>query len=209
MGIFPSGLSLWTKQWSSGALRGAIGAAAFHLVLLATLLAAGLIEYDGHRLPMRVVWPALAIGGLVPLVWPQVRPVPAVAPLPGALGQAGAGLGMWSGVWTGAVDGLVGLGLGLAIGLAAWRLAGRRDHLGWVVGPACVGLFLGWQACAAISLAVALLHGILHWAKQHGLGAANSGFGQRFAGLAFWLAGLGWIIAWERLWGLFRLVDRV
>lgn len=178
-----------------------LGASAYYLVLLATLLAAGLIEHDGHPLPVRVALPALVIGGLIPLVWPQVRPVPAVIPEVGPIGGPGA-RGALLDAWMGLVDGLAGLGVGLAIGLAAWRLGGRKC-LSLVVGPACLGLFLGWQACVPVSLPAILLHGGLRWAKRRWPRWGTFGLERWFPGLALWLGGLAWIVAWERLWGLF------
>lgn len=181
-----------------------LGASAYQLVLLATLLAAGLIEYDGHPLPVRVALPALVIGAVVPLLWPQVRPVPAVALVPAVFGQAHGGLRLLSGAWMGAIDGLVGLGGGLAIGFSAWRLLGGRQRLGWLVGPACLGLYLGWQACAVISAGVVVLREGFYWIRGEGTGKVVW-WDRVFPGLVFWLGGLGWILAWERLWGLFAL----
>ena len=60
--------------------------ASYHLVLLCTLLAAGLIEYDGHRLPLRLMLPALVVGVVAPLAWPQIRPVPVYDSLSGWTG---------------------------------------------------------------------------------------------------------------------------
>lgn len=184
-----------------------LGASAYYLVLLATLLAAGLIEYDGHPLPVGVALPALVIGALAPLVWPQIRPVTAVAPWAGPTGRVEGPWALWPG-WIGLVDGLAGLGVGLAIGLAAWRLGGRK-YLSLVVGPACLGLFLGWQACVPVSLAAVLLHGGLGWAKSRWPRGTTLGLERWSPGLVLWLGGLAWIVAWERLWGLFGLVRKI
>lgn len=183
----------------------ALSTSAFHLVLLATLLAVGLIEYDGHRLPARTVLPALVIGGLVPLGWPQVRPVAAFPALVASAARLQGSLGTVAGAWTGAVDGLLGLGMGLAIGFTAWRFLGQRQRLGWVAGPVCLGLFLGWQACLAISAVVVALHAGVDWGRRRWHWTATR-FARFSPGLMFWLGGLGWILAWERLW---RILARV
>ncbi len=197
----PEGAAVITGSWTP---LETLGASAYYLVLLATLLTAGLIEYDGHLLPVRVALPALGMGGLVPLVWPQVRPVPAVVPLPGSIAGP-EGLGALCRAWVGAVDGLAGFGVGLAIGFAAWRLIGDRKRLSWVLGPACLGLFLGWQGCTAISLAAVALDCGLQWAKRRWPAGARLEFARWSPGLVLWLGGLGWILAWERLWGFFGL----
>lgn len=42
------------------------GLLAYHLLLVSTLLAAAMIAYDGHRLPWRLLLPAVLVGGLAP-----------------------------------------------------------------------------------------------------------------------------------------------
>ena len=116
----------------------------YHLVLLCTLLAAGLIEYDGHRVPLRLAWPALVIGALLPLEWAEVGPAPAFVGWPNWI----AGL----------ADGAAGLAVGTLLGFVAWYAVGPRDRRGLVLGPACVGLFLGWQAAAVLGLLAVLVH---------------------------------------------------
>ena len=49
------------------------GIYAYHLLLLCTLLAAALIEYDGHRLPRGLFFPAFFCGLFAPLVWPGLH----------------------------------------------------------------------------------------------------------------------------------------
>jgi len=196
------GQMLVSRSWTP---LESLSTAAFHLVLLATLLAAGLIEYDRHRLPARLAVPALVIGAIVPVVWPQVRPVPAFAALPATPGWLARGLEALAALWVGLVEGLAGLGVGLAIGLAAWRLVGRRERLGWVVGPACLGLFLGWQACLGISAVAVALHGASGLLQRRWEWGATR-LARLSPGLVFWFCGLGWIIAWERLWGMCRVL---
>ena len=154
------------------------GIVAYHLFLLSTLLAATLVEYDGHRLPVRLMLPALAVGWLAPLVWPHLHPVPACAGLPPA--------------YAGLVDGTAGLALGLVLGGAAQWAIGPRDRLGLLVGPACAGLFLGWQAIAALGLAVCVIHGASQVAGRWWPGLRRISPG-------FWLlaGALGYILAWS------------
>ena len=154
------------------------GIAAYHLVLLCTLLAAGLIEAGGHRLPWRLVVPAAAVGVFAPLVRPYLHPVPAILLHDEAL----AGL----------VDGGAGLALGAAIGLAGWRLVGPRDSLSLAIGPALAGLFLGWQAVAALAPAVLAVHAVA-WPLARRWPALRRGS----PGLWWVAAVLAWILAWE------------
>jgi len=113
--------------------------AAFHLLLLTTLLAVGLVHTDGHSCPWRVMAPMLAVGLVAPVVWPPLRPV---AAWPALAGPAGAIL-----------DAAAGAGAGL---LAGWVLGGlgspdlRRGPMGAL---ALVGLALGYQAAVALGLA--------------------------------------------------------
>ncbi len=66
------------------------GIYAYHLVLLCTLLAAALVQYDGHRPPGRLFLPAVVVGLAAPAFWPTLHPVAAwqaaAGPLHGILG---------------------------------------------------------------------------------------------------------------------------
>lgn len=156
------------------------GMVTYHLLLVCTLLSAALIEYDGHRLPVQVVVPALAVGWLAPLVWPHLHPVPAWPALTG-----------WA---AGLADGTAGLALGLVLGLAVWRVIGAGRNFGFLLALCCVGLFLGWQAVgvlAALSVAVHLLFGILRRLTSPAVPNLPA------AWLA--LATLVWILSWGSL----------
>jgi len=115
---------------------------AYHLLLVSTLLAAALIEYDGHRVPLRLLAPAMVVGGLAPLAWPHLHAVP-----------AWPGLSGWV---AGLADGTAGLAAGAVWGLAAEYLQSRRDW-GRAAASACVGLFLGWQAALVLGAMLASL----------------------------------------------------
>jgi leader peptidase (prepilin peptidase)/N-methyltransferase len=152
----------------------------YHLLLAATLLTVALIDYDRQKVPWSLAVPALAIGGLAPLAWPGVHPVPAVRGLDGPLA------------------GLVDSGLGLAGGLAlaaiispALRPAHRR---GMAVGLACAGTILGWQVAAALALATLA-------AELVARGAARLAGRSDTWPPSLWLAALvpAWIVGW-RYW---------
>jgi hypothetical protein len=68
-----------------------------------------------------------------------------------------------------------------------------------VVGPACVGLFLGWQAGAAVCGAVLALHLVVRL-----LGGRSGTVDRMSPGVFLLAASLAWILAWEpiaRFWG--------
>jgi leader peptidase (prepilin peptidase)/N-methyltransferase len=156
------------------------GLVAYHLVLLCTLLAAAAIQYDGHPAPLRLFPPALAAGGLAPLVWPYLHPVPAWPQLGGPM----AGL----------ADSGIGFTVGLALGWAFRPVRDSQGNLAPLLGPSCVGLFLGWQA-ALVLMAVAVV-----------LDLPLSAFRRlrplvRLAVQTGWLTfgALTWILAWNAI----------
>ena len=106
----------------------------YHLLLLCTLLCAGLIEYDGNRPPLRLFVPALVIGVAASLVWPALS-----ASLPAA------------------ADRLAGLAAGAFFGGIVWRALAGRKPIGLVLGLVSVGLFLGWEAVSIIAVSTAVL----------------------------------------------------
>lgn len=110
----------------------------YHLLLLSTVLAASLLEYDGQRVSWRVSLPALIVGFLAPLIWPHLHPVPVYRGLEGWI----AGL----------VDGLAGAAAGTAWGLVVeYELDEIRDF-GRAAVWTCVGLVLGWQAAILVGI---------------------------------------------------------
>lgn len=154
------------------------GIVAYHLFVISTLLAAVGIEYDGHRVPRRLWLPALAVGGLTPIAWPSLHPV---AAWPGLVGP-----------FAGLVDGAAGMVLGLALGLAAWPIVGTKRGPGFAAAAACVGLFLGWQAALAITVAAVAIHAVASLPRRFGLQAGVDL-------PTMWLTGLTlvWIVAWK------------
>jgi prepilin signal peptidase PulO-like enzyme (type II secretory pathway) len=179
---------------------------AYHLFFFSTLLAAMLIEYDGQRIPVRLWLPAMAIGGLAPLAWPWLHPVPA-ALLPGD----------WIG---GLADGVAGAGAGAILGWLTRPLVGRRYAAGFSLALVGTGLFLGWQAVVVLGVASVLMDGL--WRGCHVLArkvgwdqfapaSAGPPFGVSSGGPAaakaalshptlwLWMAAIGWVFAWSPL----------
>ncbi|HUE70059.1 MAG TPA: prepilin peptidase [Pirellulaceae bacterium] len=109
-----------------------------HALLLATLIGASLVDYDGHRTPRRLFAPVLIAGLIAPLVFPEVRRWPAWG---------------WSddSWFTGLVDGLAGLAAGALAGAViggAFRLFSPPrlwPPFAPVAMLASVGVVLGWQ----------------------------------------------------------------
>lgn len=54
----------------------------FHMLLLCTLLCAGLIESDGNRVPWKLFIPALIVGIVAVFAWPELRPKPVWGTIP-------------------------------------------------------------------------------------------------------------------------------
>lgn len=160
-------------------LAESFGIGLFHLVLLSTLLPASLMEYDGQHVPWRLAMPALLVGLLAPLAWPMLHPVPAWTPMEGWLG--------------GLADGLAGLAAGSLLGFIAWTAAGRKWN-SLVLAPACVGLYLGWQAIAALTPVVLLAFGLTWLAGRKWQPI------QRIGPCAWWFVlTLIWLLAWKPL----------
>lgn len=151
---------IWYTKWDL------IGIFAFHAWLLVTLLASSLIAGDGHRLPRRLLQPAIWIGLLGPVFWATLHPVPLRLPRPEWLSAL-----RWSTTWNdrwisgwpvrvgigldGLLTALAGLLAGGLIGqLLSRRLPERRDLL---AVTAVTGAFLGWQAAVTIGLLAAVL----------------------------------------------------
>jgi len=154
------------------------GICAFHLLLLGTLLCATLIEYDGHRPPLRLFAPALVVGMLALLAWPYLHPVRAWVGVAGCL--------------AGGIDGAAGLVAGL---LAAWLCSWFVKHsVAWLGAAACVGLYLGWQAVCVLVPAAAVIGLLLRlltgWSSRR----------RHIPAIACLVAAtLAWILAWAWL----------
>jgi leader peptidase (prepilin peptidase)/N-methyltransferase len=108
-----------------------------HVSLVTTFLAHILIFADGNHAGARLFFPVTLVALVLPLLWPQIRSVPA-AIYPHE--------NVW---WAGLVDGLAGLTAGLLFWQATdtFRSSDRGGWLGLVqIGWAiAVGIVLGWQ----------------------------------------------------------------
>ena len=179
------------------------GLCAYHLLLLCTLLAAALIEYDGKPAPWRLFMPALVVGLTAPVAWPWLHPVAA-----------------WHGVGDGRLAGLLDGAAGIAAGAlwgGLWLLVGcvqRTGPAGCVprsnesaatpsvrcthptAALACVGLFLGWQAVCALAVLTWATDGLVRLAAR-----GSSEFRRLSATAWLGLASLVWILAWAHLAG--------
>lgn len=156
---------IWYTKWDL------VGLYLFHLYLLLTLFCATFMSCDGHPLPRRLIQPALCIGLIVPIIWPQLHPAPFMYPIPKWIEQWQWSVSfnepMFSG-WTQKIGiNLSGLITGV-VGAVAGGLAGTvnslvisnvsnpsRGHRATILrdsvltGLLC-GLYLGWQAVVTI-----------------------------------------------------------
>jgi len=156
------------------------GLVAWHLLLLSTLTAAALIEFDGQRTPLHLFAPAALVGILAPAIWPHLHPVPVAWGLDGVL--------------AGPADSLAGLAAGLLGGLAVTRLVGPARGFGLLGASACVGLYLGWQAAVVLAI-VAGFTDLMVWPARRVLPLLGK------IPATAWLAlgSLVWILWWNRL----------
>jgi leader peptidase (prepilin peptidase)/N-methyltransferase len=157
-----------------------LGLVVYHLLLLSTLLAAALIQYDGRRLPLRLFLPAIVVGAAAPLVWPHLRPVPAV----GGLFEPVAGL----------FDGVAGVIVGLLLGHAARLIIGPRDRRELPIGFAMAGIFFGWQAILALGLIVVAIHAVTEALRPWWPGLSRTS-----PGIWLFLGAWTWILTWRAL----------
>jgi prepilin signal peptidase PulO-like enzyme (type II secretory pathway) len=110
---------------------------AIHVTLVTTVLGAILIEADGYAVLPALFVPVLVFGFAAPLIWPEIRSLPAIA---------ASNLDGWR---AGLIDGVLGLAAGL--GLATWiRLCRVPTTEKWsglrLAALGCsIGAVLGWQ----------------------------------------------------------------
>jgi hypothetical protein len=143
--------------------------------------------------------PAWFGGLLAPLVWPRLHPVPACKAVEGWLaaaagygpGDAAAG---WAASLAGLVDGLAGLAVGLGLGWLASRAADSQHRTAWLMCPACVGLFLGWQAAGVVTIVVLAVR-----AFQAATAHLLPGMVHIRPSGSMVIATLVWVMAWSRL----------
>jgi leader peptidase (prepilin peptidase) / N-methyltransferase len=108
-----------------------------HVSLLTTSIGAVLILGDHQTAPGRLFLPVIVLGFAVPLIWPELRSVPA---------WNDAGLTRWQ---SGLIDGLAGLAAGTIAALTgSWcyrSLRGSWPPFAPVSSMAALGVVFGWQ----------------------------------------------------------------
>ena len=173
-------LPLGPDETLAPAFSGLCGIYAFHLLLLCTLLAAVLIEVDGHRLPIRLFVPAAIVGVAAPIVWPHLHPVPVWPTLQPGLARL--------------IGSPTGLAAGVLLGWLASRPFGPKWRTGMVLASACAGAVLGWQATVVLPIVTLAIH-----LPLAALGRLLPGLRRVPPTIWLALATLGWILAWVRL----------
>jgi hypothetical protein len=122
----------------------------YHVLLMTTLLAVSMVNFDGHGVGWKFVLVPLLLGLVAPALLPQLHPVPV---WPG-LGESTATSKHLFGMAGSAAGALAGLVAGLlAFPLLAARAgSGHRTAVCASILPATtlVGAFLGWPAVAGI-----------------------------------------------------------
>jgi leader peptidase (prepilin peptidase)/N-methyltransferase len=116
---------------------------ATHVLLIATLLGGMLISADGSRVPWTLYVPVLMVAMVLPLIYPEIRRVPA---------WQYEQVNHWQ---AGLIDGLLGLGLGAAIAIvgSCWRLWAKKPWPTFapVALMASLGAVFGWQRLAILN----------------------------------------------------------
>jgi leader peptidase (prepilin peptidase) / N-methyltransferase len=108
-----------------------------HTSLVTTIIGAVLIASDGFRVPARLFAPIVLAALVAPLLWPQIRSIPALS-----YGQISA----WQAGFIDCVAGLAaGAIIGIAFDLVARRLGKSASSLAPIALTASLGIVLGWQ----------------------------------------------------------------
>jgi len=132
---------IWYPKWDL------IGLFLYHFLLLATLLCAALIAWDGQGIPKGLTILVGLVGVISPLILPWLHPVPPFIERPTWFSAFGFGPGE---LVTAILGGMVGALAG------AWMSPGRRAG-GLATSLGLAGIYLGWQAATSIALMTALL----------------------------------------------------
>lgn len=172
-----------------------------HVYYLTLVLAVCMIGFDGHTPPRQLILPGVVIPCVIGILWPELRPVSAIVPVPESL------LHQYSIQWTlpqwldgdtlqvgmtlqGLVAGLAGVFSGLLTGWLASQAAGRGTALAATLAGVFMlcGAFCGWQMTWPLLGVVLVCTAVL---KLSGQAALQSGlplllFGTCTAFLALW-----------------------
>jgi leader peptidase (prepilin peptidase)/N-methyltransferase len=167
----------------------------YHVLLIAALMGATLLEFDGHALPWKMVVLIFAVGLIVPLWATWLHPQPADASLAARLHER---------VWMlGLVDSIGGALVGMCCGLLASPAselgpAGRRGALIGIITLGWTGAFLGWQAGVSCALGVAIMYS---------LSVVYRPLWSGFRRLPFAGCVLAVVVAWIPLWHTITVKD--
>lgn len=152
----------WDRWWTPlDARPERVALFLYHALAACTILAWGLIEFDGGGIPWRQAAGPLAVAAIVPMLLPVVHPVAADAGMVAVTAFAQAAGGTWpkaSGEW---LDrGLVVSGVGAAAAILAAAILERLCGPSRAVffGLLLAGIVLGWQGALWAGL-VALVAG--------------------------------------------------
>ena len=163
-----------------------LGLTAYHGMVLATLLVAALIQYDGQRPPPRLFVPAILVGFLAPTAWPHLRPPPTVFSPAGPLG--------------GVFEGMVAALMGFFVGYALCLLLGPRDRRELSFGLAVAGLFLGGLSILAVGLLLGAIHTTIQVLKTW-----RPGLQRTTPGIWLFVLVWAWALAWTPLVERFKM----
>ncbi len=177
---------LWTVWHLKGDL---LALYLYHTNLLTGLVAAAMIIWDGHRLPLKLLL-YLAVTVLIPaFIWGDLHPVPVqAAGITGMIHPAGTTL-------VGALAGLLVGGTVWFVALGKRRIEGRLLVVDLLLLSALVGAAVGWQAALSfLAVAMALAFGWVVVVRT----AACCDLG-RGCGIVVALAAVTQVLAWKLL----------
>ncbi len=128
----------------------------YHLMLLCTLLCSALIEFDGHRPPVRLFIPAMIVGFVTPVIWPTVLPGFCIWPDPvGTASRYEVAAHLGVGI-------LVGVIVGLETLAKRWLGAKSESNIAWVsagqsLRSLCPVAFFGMSGVMVLMLATSVM----------------------------------------------------
>jgi leader peptidase (prepilin peptidase) / N-methyltransferase len=173
-----------------------LGAAAYHCVFLAFLVAAALIDADVWLIPDEVTFTGMFLGIVVATIAPHVRPVPVASSTHwGALGMGVLGL-------------CIGAGLTFAL-RQVFSFVFRKEALGLgdVTLIGMIGAYLGWQAAvltfflgAFVGLGHAIWKLVRKWKKRLSGGKLSSSDSELPYGPYLSIAAALLYFAWPWVW---------
>lgn len=163
---------IWYTKWDL------LGIYTFHCCLTCIVVAAALMQWDGHPVALRLAKFAAGVGFIAPLFWQHLHPVGVVVPYPSALERLQwkvpfndpvTGWRQYFGVGVpGIVDslagGVAGLLVGMLVAACLGALAfpkGERETLAhkqaFCTMFGLIGMFLGWQAMVPVAIMTSCL----------------------------------------------------